>query len=96
MRSRQSIRAFTDRPVPRDVLDRVLAGAARTPSGGNLQPWHIYILTGDRLTELQKRIAERVAAGDSGGEPEFAFSLSLSPRYLLHGPGTGPRSPVPV
>ncbi|MGO4649322.1 nitroreductase [Nocardia sp. 2YAB30] len=73
VQSRQSIRAFTDRPVPRDVLDRVLTAAVRTPSGGNLQPWHIYVLTGDRLAELKKRIAERVAAGDSGDEPEFAF-----------------------
>lgn len=71
--SRQSIRAFTDRPVARDVLDRVLTAAARAPSGGNLQPWHVYVLTGDRLAELKKRIAERVAAGDRGDEPEFEF-----------------------
>ncbi len=49
--SRQSIRAFTDRPVARAVLDKVLTAAARTPSGGNLQPWHIYVLSGDRLRE---------------------------------------------
>ncbi|KZM74729.1 nitroreductase [Nocardia terpenica] len=71
--SRQSIRTFTDRPVARDVLDRVLTAAARTPSGGNLQPWHIYVVTGDRLVELKKRIAERVAIGDRGDEPEFAY-----------------------
>ncbi|WP_245713143.1 nitroreductase family protein [Nocardia rhamnosiphila] len=39
--SRQSIRAFTDRPVARDALDRVLTAAARAPSAGNLQPWHV-------------------------------------------------------
>ncbi|WP_328394573.1 nitroreductase [Nocardia sp. NBC_00416] len=70
--SRRSIRTFTDRPVARDVLNRVLTAAARTPSGGNLQPWHIYVLTGDRLQELKKRIADRVAVGDGGDEPEFA------------------------
>ncbi|MVU77355.1 nitroreductase [Nocardia sp. ET3-3] len=73
VRSRRSIRAFSEDPVPRSVLDRVLNAAARAPSGGNLQPWHIYVLRGDRLAELKKRIAERVAGGDSGDEREFAF-----------------------
>lgn len=73
VQSRQSIRAFSDPPVSRNILDRVLTAAVRTPSGGNLQPWHIYVLSGDRLAELKKRIAERVACGDSGDEREFAF-----------------------
>lgn len=72
VQTRQSIRAFTAEPVDRAVLQRVLGVAARTPSGGNMQPWHIYVLGGDRLAELKKRIGERIAAGDSGDEPEFA------------------------
>lgn len=72
VRTRQSIRRFTDRPVPRDALRRVLAAAADAPSGSNLQPWHIYVLCGARLTELKERVAERVAAGDRGDDREFA------------------------
>lgn len=69
--SRRAVRAFTGDPVPREVLERVLAAAARAPSGGNLQPWHSYVLTGAPLAEVSKRIAERVAAGDPGDEREF-------------------------
>ena len=69
--SRRAVRAFTDRPVPREVLERVLAVAARAPSGANLQPWNVYVLTGASLDELKRRTGERVAAGDPGDEREF-------------------------
>jgi nitroreductase len=69
--TRRAVRAFTGQPVPHDILERVLTAAARAPSGGNLQPWHSYVLTGAPLAELKKLAAERVAAGDPGDEPEF-------------------------
>lgn len=69
--SRRAVRGFTDEPVQREVLHRVLATAARSPSGANLQPWHVYLLTGAPLAELKKRTAERVAAGDPGDEREY-------------------------
>jgi nitroreductase len=69
--SRRAVRAFTDEPVPRDALERVLTAAARTPSSGNIQPWNTYVLTGTSLAELKKRTAERLAAGDPGDEREY-------------------------
>jgi nitroreductase len=69
--SRRAVRAFIDEPVPAEVLERVLATAARSPSGGNLQPWNTYVLTGDALAELKRRTMARVAAGDPGDEREF-------------------------
>jgi nitroreductase len=80
--SRRAVRAFTDEPVRREVLERVLTAAARSPSGGNLQPWNSYVLTGTALAELKKRTAERVAAGDPGDEREFAmYPPDLTSRY---------------
>src|SRR5215475_10573754 len=63
VRTRQSIRGFTDQPVPRETLQRVLSAAADAPSGGNLQPWHIYVLSGERLAKLKNRVAEQLPAG---------------------------------
>ncbi|MEV6965728.1 nitroreductase [Hamadaea sp. NPDC051192] len=81
--TRQSIRKFTDQPVPRETLERVLAVAAHAPSGSNLQPWHIYAVSGEPLADLKKRVAERVAAGDTGDEREFAiYPPQLRPAYL--------------
>ncbi|BCY07027.1 nitroreductase [Actinoplanes sp. L3-i22] len=83
VRTRQSIRQFTDRPVPRAVLERVLTAAADAPSGSNLQPWNIYVVSGDSLGRLTKTVGERVAAGDRGDDREFAnLPPEMGPPYL--------------
>jgi len=64
--SRRSVRGFTDEPVSRDVLQRVLSAAAWSPSGSNVQPWNIYVVTGAPLVELKHRAVERVAMADPG------------------------------
>jgi nitroreductase len=69
--SRRAVRAFTDRPIPKEVLKRVLSAAAWSPSSSNLQPWHAYVVTGAPLAELKKRAGERLAAGDPWDEPEY-------------------------
>lgn len=69
--SRRAVRAFTDEPVPRDVLERVLTAAAWTPSGSNIQPWNSYVVTGAPLAELKKKVAERLAVGDAWDEAEY-------------------------
>lgn len=46
LRARQSVRAFRPDPVPHETLVALLEGAKHAPSGGNLQPWHVYVLTG--------------------------------------------------
>ncbi|MFF4081956.1 nitroreductase [Streptomyces sp. NPDC001777] len=80
--SRRAVRRFNGEPIPRKTLERVLSAAARSPSGANLQPWHVYVLTGVPLAELKKRTAERVAAGDPGDEREYQmYPLELKSPY---------------
>ncbi|MFE5310468.1 nitroreductase [Isoptericola sp. NPDC056573] len=69
--SRRAVRAFSDEPVPRDVLRRVLTAATRAPSSGNLQPWRVYVVTGGPLAELKRRATARALAGDPGDEREY-------------------------
>ncbi|MGW3728117.1 nitroreductase [Streptomyces sp. NPDC000851] len=69
--SRRAVRGFTDRPVPREALERVLSAAAWAPSASNTQPWHAYVLTDAPLAELKKHAGERLAAGDPWDEPEY-------------------------
>ncbi|RST53285.1 nitroreductase [Variovorax sp. MHTC-1] len=63
--SRHSIRAFLPTPVDGEAIRRVLTAAARAPSGGNLQPWHVDVLAGAALAELRLRMQARLAAGES-------------------------------
>lgn len=50
--SRQSIRAFLPTPVPRETIEEILAVAARAPSGTNVQPWKVTVLTGGARQRL--------------------------------------------
>ncbi|HWT13301.1 MAG TPA: nitroreductase [Allosphingosinicella sp.] len=69
---RHSVRAFLDRPVERRVVEELLALAARAPSGGNIQPWHVDVLTGAPLAVLKARVSESFAAKPTGEGTEFA------------------------
>jgi nitroreductase len=69
--SRRAVRGFIDRPVPREVLERVLSAAAWSPSGSNVQPWNTYVLTAAPLAHLKKLATERVAGGDRWDEREY-------------------------
>lgn len=54
--SRRSIRAFLDRPVAQEDIEKILEVAARAPSGTNTQPWKVYVLTGQARTALSNAI----------------------------------------
>jgi nitroreductase len=64
---RVSIRAFLDKPVPGEAVKEILVRAARAPSGGNLQPWRVYALTGQPLADF-KAIVRANAFGET---PEY-------------------------
>lgn len=68
-----SVRAFTDKPVPVDVVKNVFEKAARAPSGSNLQPWRMVILTPQKLSQLNDLMALRLAgtANPKGDEQEY-------------------------
>jgi len=54
--SRRSMRAFLPTPVAREDIEAILNVAARAPSGTNTQPWRVYVLTGERKTQLSEAI----------------------------------------
>jgi len=62
--SRLACRAFLDKPVDAEMLRELLARAARAASGGNLQPWQVYALTGTPLAEIKRQVAAHIAGRD--------------------------------
>jgi nitroreductase len=54
--SRRSIRAFLPDPIAREDLERILEVAARAPSGTNIQPWQVHVLTGSAKQALSDAI----------------------------------------
>jgi nitroreductase len=55
IRSRRNVRAYTDAPIARNDLERVLEAGRRAPSSMNWQPWHFVVVTDrEQLVELAK------------------------------------------
>lgn len=72
--TRRTVRMFSSRPVPEEVLAACLAAAHTAPSGANLRPWHFAVV---QSPEMKHRI--RVAAE----EEEHAFYESRAPGEWL-------------
>ncbi|MEM1263224.1 MAG: nitroreductase [Pseudomonadota bacterium] len=68
---RRSIRAFKDTPVDNDTLREILAVARYAPSGGNLQPWHVYVLNGVPMQRFLETMATKVPDAPMGGPSEY-------------------------
>ena len=60
---RRSVRGFLPTPVDGDVIRRVVERAAWAPSGGNLQPWHIDVVGGEKLDELKRIMLGKLMGG---------------------------------
>ena len=61
--SRRSIRAFLPKTVPQADVEHLLDIAARAPSGSNIQPWKVHVLTGAPLTRLGDALMAEHASG---------------------------------
>lgn len=69
--TRRSVRGFTDRPVDGAIIRRVLEKAGRSPSGGNLQPWQLYVVGGEDLEAFKVIMAARLKEAPAGEDPEY-------------------------
>ncbi|MDH4075976.1 MAG: nitroreductase [Acidimicrobiia bacterium] len=56
---RKSVRAFLDQPVDDQLIADLLEKAARAPSGGNVQPWRIYVVNGAAAERFKAFVAGR-------------------------------------
>lgn len=80
--SRRSVRAFLRDPVPRETITRILRIAGRAPSGSNIQPWHVDVVTGDALDRLTAAITARFDVGDAGDETYQYYPTPWREPYL--------------
>ena len=69
--SRISCRKFLPDPVPLNLVRDIIDKARWAPSGGNLQPWHLYAITGDALTGLLDDVARKMEVTPRGEQPEY-------------------------
>ncbi len=67
--SRRSVRAFLETPVPMPLIEAILTKASRAASGGNVQPWQLYVVSGEPLRGFKTRMAQRLTESTEGDLP---------------------------
>jgi iodotyrosine deiodinase len=55
VRRRRTVRQFSDRPVPQEIIENSIRAAGTAPSGANMQPWHFVVVSSP---EMKKKIRE--------------------------------------
>lgn len=87
IRTRRTVRDFSPRPVPREIIADCLLAAGTAPNGANLQPWHFAVIGSP---ERKRRIREAAEAEERefyGGRAPDEWLEALAPL------GTGPDKP---
>lgn len=58
LRRRRTVRDFSDRPVPKPIIDHCLLAAGTAPSGANMQPWHFAAVSDPEIKSKIRAAAE--------------------------------------
>jgi nitroreductase len=94
VQERRSIRAYQDKPVPREKLEKILEAARLAPSARNAEPWHFIAVTdAEKRKALSKGIYAKflvqaplviVACGDKKASPDwYAIDVALAVENMV-------------
>jgi nitroreductase len=83
IKRRFACRGFTDRPVSKQTVEDILEVARFAPSGANIQPWHVYVLTGVEKEKISRALlrAHNEARDQHSSEYQY-YSSQLPEPYL--------------
>ena len=77
--SRHSVRAFKNTPLDTQTIKDILNIACRAPSGNNIQPWKVYVVTGQKRNELIQQVC--AAQSQIFEQPEIASLYQETFKY---------------
>lgn len=66
LQQRKSVRAFLDKEVEKEKIDAILSAASHSPSGANMQPWQVAVVSGKTKEKLQLQIEDEFRKGKRG------------------------------
>ena len=71
IQKRKLCRKFLKKPVALALVREILDVSRWAPSGGNTQPWHVYVVSGTVKREITALVAEQLQGGTFSEAPEF-------------------------
>jgi nitroreductase len=81
---RFACRAFSDAPVPRRTIEQILRVARFAPSGANIQPWHVYVLSGAARNRVSAALLEAHETSRDEHASEYRYYASNLPEPYLN------------
>src|SRR5213595_3812386 len=75
VKSRRAVRAFRPEPLRRELIQEILEEAATAPSGANIQPWRVYVVSGAVKDELANVLVTASRAGTAPAPAHFPEPL---------------------
>ena len=82
IRDRQSIRSFKNKKVSKEIIEDILNISRFAPSGGNTQPWKIYVLSQDLMKDIETSVLLNLDNGVSE-TPNFNIYTHIFNSLLL-------------
>lgn len=82
VRERRSVRAFLPKDVPRETLERIFARAQRAPSWCNIQPWRVWLASGETRARFSSEML--AAAKETAPSPDVPFPAEYPEPYGTH------------
>lgn len=82
IRRRGSTRAFLNKPVSHELIRQLIAAASFAPSGTNIQPWHVHVVTGPARDRLCQRVVEAARTGAAEAPPYAYYPATWREPYL--------------
>lgn len=83
VRSRRAVRAFRPQSLRRELVEEILDDAACAPSGANIQPWRVYVVTGATKDSLADALVAASRAGTAPPPTHFPEPLPDAYRARL-------------
>jgi len=77
---RRSVRGFLDKEIPQDVLNRIFEIAQKAPSNCNVQPWKVYVASGELKDKLKQKMVENVTSGVDAN-PDYPYRSTFEDEY---------------
>jgi len=77
---RRSVRGYLDKEVPQETLNRIFEIAQKAPSNCNVQPWKVYVASGELKQKLSVEMVEKTATGVVPN-PDYAYRGDFQGEY---------------
>ena len=79
MKKRRSVRQFSDRPIPRKIIENCVLAAGTAPSGANMQPWTFVIVSDPSIKKQIRQEAEKTEQEFYTKKPNLQWIEDLAP-----------------